>query len=175
MWDDYTVPGGTYRENLLGTPGQSLTPTGHPSTQFRYDVLKQTMADANGDITIEKRDPEPVVEATPAPTASEPAPTPEVVKEEPSVVAAEPVSEPAPTPTFEVEKALPIIEGIRVPAEKEVTKAEPVATPASESTVERVEVVPVPEISPPVVQTEKTPIVEEIKPVEEKPSEVVVA
>lgn len=176
MWDDYTVPGGTYRENLLGTPGQSLTPEGHPSTQFRYDVLKKTCADSNGDITIEKRDPEPVVEATPAPATSEPAPIPEVVKEETPVTDAEPVIEPTPAPKVEEEKALPIIEGVSVPAEKEVTKAEPVVesvpTLSSEPTVEQVELVPAAEVSPPVVEATKTPIVEEIKLVEEKPAEV---
>lgn len=60
MWDDYTVPGGTYRENLLSTPGEPLTPIGHPSRNFRYAALKERYEVAeNGDITIEKRDLEP--------------------------------------------------------------------------------------------------------------------
>lgn len=60
MWDDYTVPGGTYRENLLSTPGEPLTPKGHPSRNFRYAALKERYEVAeNGDITIEKRNLEP--------------------------------------------------------------------------------------------------------------------
>ncbi|KUJ08659.1 bacterial luciferase-like protein [Mollisia scopiformis] len=64
MWDDYTVPGGTYRENLLGTPGQPGVPEGHPARQFRYDNLKEKYADENGDITIDRRNAaqEPEVE-----------------------------------------------------------------------------------------------------------------
>jgi hypothetical protein len=58
MWDDYTVPGGTYRESLPGTPGEPLTPAGHPSRNYRYDVLKEKYADANRDITIDKQTPE---------------------------------------------------------------------------------------------------------------------
>lgn len=55
MWDDYTVPGGTYRENLLGTPGSSGVPKGHPAANFKYDVLKEKYGDENGDIFIDKR------------------------------------------------------------------------------------------------------------------------
>ncbi|KAF4626674.1 hypothetical protein G7Y89_g11481 [Cudoniella acicularis] len=54
MWKDYAVPGGTYWENMLRTLGQKVPPPGHPSTKFRYDVLKEKYADANGDITINK-------------------------------------------------------------------------------------------------------------------------
>lgn len=62
MWEDYVVAGGTYRENLLSIPGQKTAPEGHPSTQFKYDVLKEKYADENGDITINKEDPVPAVE-----------------------------------------------------------------------------------------------------------------
>lgn len=62
MWDDYTVPGGTYRENLLGTPGHSTVPEGHPARQYRYDVLKEKYADKNGDLIIDRRDPAPEAE-----------------------------------------------------------------------------------------------------------------
>jgi len=63
MWEDYAVPGGTYRENLLRTPGQSLAPKGHPATQFRYGVLKEKYeVAANGDITINRADPVEKVE-----------------------------------------------------------------------------------------------------------------
>ena len=54
MWDDYTVPGGTYRENLLNTPGESLAPVGHPAREYRYENLKAKWGDENGDITINK-------------------------------------------------------------------------------------------------------------------------
>ena len=63
MWDDYVVPGGTYRENLLGTPGLPRVPEGHPARDFQYSVLKEKYADENGDIVIDRRDPvESVVE-----------------------------------------------------------------------------------------------------------------
>lgn len=66
MWKDYTVPGGTYRENLLGTPGQPLAPEGHPAAQFRFDVLKEKFGvDENGDITIDRVTKEAPVEAAP--------------------------------------------------------------------------------------------------------------
>lgn len=57
MWDDYTVPGGTYRENLLNTPGQSCVPEGHPARNFRYGTLKEKYADENGDIVINRQIP----------------------------------------------------------------------------------------------------------------------
>jgi hypothetical protein len=46
MWDDYTVPGGTFRENLYGIPGQTYLPDHHPGSKFKWDVLK---SDANDD------------------------------------------------------------------------------------------------------------------------------
>jgi hypothetical protein len=55
MWDDYTVPEGTYRENLLGTPGSSGVPKGHPAAKFKYDTLKRKYGDENGDIFIDRR------------------------------------------------------------------------------------------------------------------------
>lgn len=55
MWDDYAVPGGTYRENLLNTPGQSHAPKGHPARDFQYDTLKEKYADENGDIIIDRQ------------------------------------------------------------------------------------------------------------------------
>lgn len=55
MWDDYTVPGGTYRENLLNTPGHPGVPDGHPAANFKYDVLKEKYADENGDIVIDRQ------------------------------------------------------------------------------------------------------------------------
>lgn len=62
MWNDYTVPGGSYRENMLRTPGQKTAPAGHPSREFSYNKLKEKYgADTEGNITIDKRDPEPVL------------------------------------------------------------------------------------------------------------------
>lgn len=67
MWEDYTVVGGTYRENLLNTPGNSKVPEGHPARKFRYDVLKEKYADEDGNIVIDRREqpksPEPAVSA----------------------------------------------------------------------------------------------------------------
>jgi hypothetical protein len=60
MWDDYTVPGGTYRENLLNTPGHPTVPEGHPACSFKYDVLKAKYGDEKGAINIDKRTPAPI-------------------------------------------------------------------------------------------------------------------
>jgi hypothetical protein len=45
MWDDYAVPGGTFRENLYGIAGQTYLPDHHPGSKFKWDVLK---SGANG-------------------------------------------------------------------------------------------------------------------------------
>lgn len=55
MWDDYEVPGGTYRENMLRKPGQALSPEDHRSRDFNYKHLKK-FQDENGDITIDRED-----------------------------------------------------------------------------------------------------------------------
>lgn len=55
MWEDYTVPGGTYRENLLGTPGKSGVPNGHPAAEFKYETLKEKYGDEKGNILIDRR------------------------------------------------------------------------------------------------------------------------
>jgi hypothetical protein len=56
MWDDYAVPGGSFRENLLREPGASLMPEGHPAVQFRYENLKKQkgILDEKGDINIKR-------------------------------------------------------------------------------------------------------------------------
>jgi hypothetical protein len=57
MWSDYAVPGGTYRENLLDTPGHPGVPDGHPAAQYKYSALKEKYgAQENGDIIIDRRD-----------------------------------------------------------------------------------------------------------------------
>jgi hypothetical protein len=58
MWNDYVVPSGTYRENLLGTPGHPGVPDGHPAAQYKYAALKKKYgAQENGDIIIDRRTP----------------------------------------------------------------------------------------------------------------------
>ena len=55
MWDDYTVPGGTYRENLLDAPGHPGVPDGHPAARFKYNILKEQHGDEKGDIFIDRQ------------------------------------------------------------------------------------------------------------------------
>jgi hypothetical protein len=57
MWKDYPVPGGTFRENLLGEPGQKTAPLDHAAVQFTYENLKKQkgVVDEKGDIHIDKR------------------------------------------------------------------------------------------------------------------------
>lgn len=38
MWDDYTVPGGTYRENLHNTPGNPYLSPRHPGSKFKWNA-----------------------------------------------------------------------------------------------------------------------------------------
>lgn len=53
MWKDYTVPGGTFRENLHNRPGKPYLPDEHQGAKFRYENLKKTAEiDARGDVTI---------------------------------------------------------------------------------------------------------------------------
>ena len=70
MWKDYTVPGGTFRENLLRQPGATMMPEGHPAHQFTYENLKkqQGIVDENGDINIKRN--EPVKEEVPTDSAA---------------------------------------------------------------------------------------------------------
>jgi hypothetical protein len=57
MQSEYTVPGGTYRENLLNTPGHPGVPDGHPAASYKYAALKEKYgAQENGDIIIDRRD-----------------------------------------------------------------------------------------------------------------------
>ena len=58
MWKDYAVPGGTFRENMHGRPGEPLLPATHPAAQFRYDTLKKNgNTDENGHVLIDRRTP----------------------------------------------------------------------------------------------------------------------
>jgi hypothetical protein len=55
MWKDYTVPGGTFRENLHNRPGKPHLPEAHTAAQFRYSNLKKTAeVNSHGDITINR-------------------------------------------------------------------------------------------------------------------------
>lgn len=55
MWKDYAVPGGTFRENLRRKAGDKKLGSNHAAAQFRYDVLKEKYADANGHIVIDRK------------------------------------------------------------------------------------------------------------------------
>jgi len=55
MWKDYAVPGGTFRENLRRTKGETKLPANHPGVQFRYEVLKEKYGDEKGNIVIDKK------------------------------------------------------------------------------------------------------------------------
>jgi hypothetical protein len=54
MQKEYAVPGGTFRENLRRQPGQKLLPLNHHAAKYRYDELKKTYADEDGDIVINR-------------------------------------------------------------------------------------------------------------------------
>jgi hypothetical protein len=55
MWKDYTVPGGTFRENLRREKDVKTLPTNHPVARFRYEELKERLGtDEFGDITIKR-------------------------------------------------------------------------------------------------------------------------
>ncbi|CZR67946.1 uncharacterized protein PAC_17845 [Phialocephala subalpina] len=51
MWGEYTVPGETYRGNILRIPGQTAIPEGHRSRQFTFNDLKGNL-DENRAIVI---------------------------------------------------------------------------------------------------------------------------
>lgn len=36
FWDDYTVPGGTYRENFYESPGQRYPPETHTASKYLW-------------------------------------------------------------------------------------------------------------------------------------------
>lgn len=38
FWDDYSVPKGTYRENLYSQPGQSGPRDDHPASKYRWNA-----------------------------------------------------------------------------------------------------------------------------------------
>jgi hypothetical protein len=40
MWSDYTVPGGTYRENLHNTPGNPFLNSRHPGSGYKWNATK---------------------------------------------------------------------------------------------------------------------------------------
>lgn len=39
MWNDYDAVGGTFRENLYGTPGKPYLPDHHPGSKFKWNVV----------------------------------------------------------------------------------------------------------------------------------------
>jgi hypothetical protein len=55
MWEDYAVPGGTFRENLHGRPGKPYLPDEHQAAKFRYSKLKETAEiDEFGNVIINR-------------------------------------------------------------------------------------------------------------------------
>lgn len=42
-WEDYTVPGGTFRENMQGKPGECLLPDDHPGAKLRWNAKKSEL------------------------------------------------------------------------------------------------------------------------------------
>jgi hypothetical protein len=52
MWDDYAVPGGTFRENLYGMPDQTFLPDHHPGSKFKWNAPKQQV---NGEVKENKQ------------------------------------------------------------------------------------------------------------------------
>jgi hypothetical protein len=55
MWNDYAVPGGTFRENLRRKAGDKQLPANHIGSNFRYDAMKEKYADENGHIVIDRK------------------------------------------------------------------------------------------------------------------------
>ena len=51
-WNDYPVPGGTFRENMQIVPGKSYLPMDHPSARFKWnapqDLAQQEQHDTSG-------------------------------------------------------------------------------------------------------------------------------
>jgi len=46
IFDDYAVPGGTFRENLLRQPGQKTLRGDHYGSQFNYEKDLDMLKDA---------------------------------------------------------------------------------------------------------------------------------
>jgi len=67
-WNDYTVPGGTFRENMQGKPGHPLLPDDHPGAKLRWDKKKLGAPIVERGRTSEKV--EPIVNGVEAVTVS---------------------------------------------------------------------------------------------------------
>lgn len=48
FWDGYCVPDGTYRENLLESPGQAEPPSNHPAGKLIWRPQSKDSSVANG-------------------------------------------------------------------------------------------------------------------------------
>lgn len=77
MWDDYLVPGGTFRENLQNTPGQPHLGKDHPGYQYKWPPkTEESEVKATPEVAVESKkkvasvvaaenevkSPEPIVE-----------------------------------------------------------------------------------------------------------------
>lgn len=72
MWKDYTVPGGTYRENLHNTPGNPyLNPT-HPGSKYKWNAPKAEGNEAKSDIDGKTLPTEIIVPIVEAPVQPQP-------------------------------------------------------------------------------------------------------
>ncbi|GAB7350181.1 hypothetical protein MBLNU459_g0844t1 [Dothideomycetes sp. NU459] len=49
FWNDYAVPGGTYRENLYAKKGQAEPPSDHPASKYAWDPPLPEANGVNGD------------------------------------------------------------------------------------------------------------------------------
>jgi hypothetical protein len=53
-WNDYAVPGGTFRENMQLKPGQALLPDDHPGAKLRWNAKQP---EKSGALIIPEIDP----------------------------------------------------------------------------------------------------------------------
>lgn len=56
-WEDYTVPGGTFRENMQGKPGQTLLPDDHPGAKVRWNAKPAPVPEPQSIISDKTVDP----------------------------------------------------------------------------------------------------------------------
>lgn len=62
FWDDYTVPGGTYRENLYEKKGQAEPPDTHPASAYAWNPPEQPAGVSGVDGHVETFTPQEEVD-----------------------------------------------------------------------------------------------------------------